>query len=441
MRYLPHTDESRKDMLNAIGAKHIDELYTHVPSETLMSEPLSSLPSHMGEMQVESHIKALAEKNTPTSKLPSFLGGGCYHHHIPASVDHLIQRGEFLTTYTPYQPEVSQGTLTYVYEFQNYIARLTGMDIANASMYDGATAVTEAALMAKRLTKRSNVIVYPCVHPDYIDVLKSYSTHSNGTVELGTEPDENTACVIIQSPNYYGLVFDLKELREKCDAVGAKLVVAVTEIVSLGLLPAPEVADIVAGEAQSIGVPMSYGGPHLGFFACKKQYMRQMPGRLCGKTVDADGKEGFVLTLNTREQHIRRDKATSNICTNQGLCALAFSIHLSLLGETGFKTLAQLNHTQACKLADALESIDGVTLKTESFFNEVTASFPISTELLKDELSKHSIIGGIPVGKTLHSMVFCATELTTDEDIAKLKAAIETILSEHSTNGGLSHAV
>lgn len=440
MRYLPHTDESRKEMMDAIGIPNIDALYTHVPTEALLKEPISSLPDHQGEMEVETHINALAAKNTSLSDMPSFLGGGCYHHHIPASVDHIIQRGEFLTTYTPYQPEVSQGTLTYVYEFQNYIARLTGMDIANASMYDGATAVTEAALMAKRLTKRGNVVVYPCVHPDTIEILKTYTTYSDGDVIIGTEPDENTACVIIQSPNYYGLVFDLEDLRKKCDATGAKLVVAINEIVSLGLIPAPTCADIVAGEAQSIGVPMSFGGPHLGFFACKKEYMRQMPGRLCGKTVDADGKEGFVLTLNTREQHIRRDKATSNICTNQGLCALAFTIHLSLLGETGLKTLAQINHTQACKLADALESIEGVSLKVESFFNEVTASFPVSTEVLKTKLAEKGIIAGIPVGRNKHSMVFCATELTTDAHIETLREAITAILDE-ATKGGLSHAV
>ena len=425
MRYLPQTAADRKAMLADIGVSHVDQLYKDVPEGLLLKDAVD-LPHHKGELEVERYMSALASRNHSADAGPFFLGAGCYNHHIPSTVDYIIQRSEFLTAYTPYQPEIAQGTLMYLFEFQSYICNLTGMDVANASMYDGATSVAEAVLMAKRVTKRDNVTVVDGLHPEYTAVLNTYLTHSDGKTTVGTTADDKTACVVVQTPNFYGEVVDLAPWRKLCDDTGALLVVAVTEIVSLGMLPAPAVADIVAGEAQSIGVPMGFGGPHLGFFACKSTYVRQMPGRLCGETIDADGKRGYVLTLNTREQHIRREKATSNICTNQGLCALAFTVHLSLLGEEGFKTLAQLNHEAACTLADALAEIDGVTVENTTFFNEFVISLPKPAAQVVDKLADKGIIAGLPVGE--NKLLLAATEMTTDTHITALTAALKEVL-------------
>jgi glycine dehydrogenase subunit 1 len=421
MRYLPLTAQSRKEMLQAIGAASVDELFKDVPKSAFM-KGLANLPEHMGELEIERKLGAYANENHHAGKGPFFLGAGCYYHHVPSTVDYIIQRSEFLTAYTPYQPEIAQGTLQYLYEYQSFIALLTGQEVANASLYDGATAMAEAALMAMRITKRSKVVYGSEIHPHYTEVLNSYLKNI-GAEQAGHSGavDDQTACVIVQSPDFFGNVHAYAEWRKKCDDAGALLIVVVNEILSLGLLPAPAEADIVCGEAQSIGVAMSFGGPHLGFFACREKFIRQMPGRVCGETVDADGKRGFVLTLSTREQHIRREKATSNICTNQGLCALAFTVHMSLLGEDGFKTLACLNHEKACALADALEKA-GLKIANKTFFNEFTVDLPKDAAPVVEKLAGQGIIAGYPVGNKL---VVAATEMTTEDDIAAFATALK----------------
>ena len=415
MRYLPHTEEDRREMLEKISVKNIDALFDNVPKDCPIN-PKLDLPPTKSESEVEKYMAGLAKKNHAANDGPFFLGAGCYNHHIPASVDHIIQRSEFLTSYTHYQPEVSQGTLTVIFEFQSIIASLTGMEIANASMYDGATAVAEAALMARRIKNKPNVAIYGELHPHYFETLKTYKKHIGGQV-IGAEPDATTACLIAQYPDFYGNIPDLNLLRKKCDAAGCLLVVVVTEIVALGLLPAPMMADIVCGEAQSIGVGLQFGGPHVGFFATKKEYLRQMPGRLCGATVDAEGKRSFVLTLSTREQHIRREKATSNICTNVGLMATAFTVHMGLLGEEGFKNLAKLNHRKACDLADALEKA-GVKIENKNFFNEFVVDLPTNAAKTVKDLARKGIIAGYALDG--NRLLVAATEVTSGEDIKKL---------------------
>lgn len=413
MRYLPLTKEDRKDMLEAIGAQSVDMLFQKLPTGSSYK-----LPDHQGEMEVERFMEGLASKNRAANDGPFFLGAGVYRHHIPSTVDYIIQRSEFLTSYTPYQPEMAQGTLQVIFEFQTFIATLTGMDVANASMYDGATSCAEAALMAMRLTGREKIVIGNDLHPHYSEVLESYIGKENIT----QQENESVAAIIIQSPDFFGKPHAYAQWKEKCDAIGAKLVVVITEIISLGMLPAPVEADIVCGEAQSIGIPMSYGGPHLGFFACKQEYLRQMPGRLCGETVDAEGKRGFVLTLSTREQHIRREKATSNICTNQGLCALAFTVHAALLGEEGLKQLARLNHERACDLADALSKVPGIKIINDAFFNEFIIELPKSASDIHKNLLGKNIIAGLPLNEK--RMLVTATEITTDEDINQFISAL-----------------
>ncbi len=422
MRYLPQTKTNRKDMLDAVGVKNVDALYRDIPKSAFI-EGLATMPLHMGELEVERKLSAYANMNHPASAGPFFLGAGAYYHHIPATVDHIIQRSEFLTAYTPYQPEIAQGTLNAIFEYQTFIAQLTGQDIANASLYDGATSCAEAALMAMRITKRGKVVIGSELHPDYRGTLKSYVGNLQSTALEDGEPDSETACVILQSPDFFGNPQDYAAWREKCDAAGALLVVVVNEILSFGLLPAPVEADIVCGEAQSVGLPMSFGGPHLGFFACREKYLRQMPGRLCGMTKDANGKRGFVLTLSTREQHIRREKATSNICTNQGLCALAFTVHMALLGEDGFRRLARLNHESACRLADALTAVKGVKVVNTSFFNEFVVELPKPAKTIADSLAKQGIIAGYPLKG--NRLLVAATEMTTAEDIDRFVKALQ----------------
>lgn len=428
MRYLALTDQDRHEMFSEIGIDNIDSLYSNVPHELLLKDHIANLPLHKGEIEIEQELSAIANKNVSASHTPFFLGAGCYYHHIPSTVDYVIQRSEFLTSYTPYQPEISQGTLTAIFEFQTMIARLTGQDIANASMYDGATATAEAALMAMRLTKRHNISIHNHLHPEYSEVLTTFMKTRDQVTISHRAPDENTACVIVQTPDFYGNVIELNNLRAECDKTGALLVVVVAEIVSLGLLPPPHIADIVVGEAQSIGNPMSFGGPHLGFFACKAPFVRQMPGRIVGETVDSDEKRSFVLTLNTREQHIRREKATSNICTNQGLCALAFTVHMSLLGEIGFKQLALLNHERACLLADTLSAIPGITVDNSTFFNEFTITLPIESKTLVTTLASKNIIAGLAVDK--NKLLVAATEMTTPHHIETFCAALTHAINE-----------
>ncbi|MCK6417502.1 MAG: aminomethyl-transferring glycine dehydrogenase subunit GcvPA [Alphaproteobacteria bacterium] len=438
MRYLPQTKDTRAAMLKAVGVKSVDDLFIDVPTQAFIKGK-AKLPDHQGELAVERHMAAYANQNHAAPQGPFFLGAGAYYHHIPATVDYIIQRSEFLTAYTPYQPEIAQGTLQAIFEYQTFIAQLTGQEVANASMYDGATAMTEAALMALRITKRKRIVLGNAIHPDYVGVLKAYMWNFGGEIEVSSlrpdaSPDavaskdqinQDTACIIIQSPDFYGTPHAYDAWRKKCDETGALLIVVVNEIVSLGLLPAPVEADIVCGEAQSIGLPMSFGGPHLGFFACREKYLRQMPGRLCGMTVDAEGHRSFVLTLSTREQHIRRDKATSNICTNQGLCALAFTVHMSLLGEDGFKRLAQLNHEAAIRTAEALTKVPGIKLVTENFFNEFTLALSKPAQGVVEALAARGIIAGYGVDNHL---IVAATEMTTDRDIAALAQALNEVL-------------
>jgi glycine dehydrogenase subunit 1 len=424
MRYLPHTPQERAEMLAAIGAASVDDLFDHVPKVSQLKAPLA-LPPHQGEREVEAHLTALARRNCAAGDGPFFLGAGAYFHHIPASVDHLIQRSEFLTSYTPYQPEISQGTLAVIFEFQSMIAALTGQEIANASMYDGATSVTEAALMARRITGREHVHIVGELHPHYRETLQTSMDTIGGEIRTGL-PGEDAACVIVQIPDFHGEIRTLAELRAACDAVGAKLIVAVTEIVALGLIAAPAEADIVAGEAQSLGVGLQYGGPHVGFFACKQKDVRQMPGRLCGLTTDADGKRSFILTLNTREQHIRREKATSNICTNVGLMATAFTMHLALLGEGGFKQLAVLNHEAAIALADALSAVKGVEVVNQSFFNELVVKLPKDAKVVHAALHKKGIVAGLVLDDA--HLLLAATEMTSEADIAAFAQALGEVL-------------
>lgn len=422
MRYLPQTKNTRTEMLKSVGVTSVDALFRDVPKQAFVDGKVD-LPDHQGELQVDRALTAMSAKNTAAPDVPFFLGAGVYYHHVPASVDYIIQRSEFLTAYTPYQPEIAQGTLQVVFEYQTFIAKLTGQEIANASLYDGSTATTEAALMAMRITKRNKIAIGTPLHPEYRSVLESYMKNLSDRSVIDGEPDEDTACVIVQSPDFFGNPHKYQQWREKCDAVGAMLIVVVTEIVSLGMLPAPEEADIVCGEAQSIGLPMGFGGPHLGFFACKEKFIRQMPGRLCGMTEDAEGKRGFVLTLSTREQHIRRDKATSNICTNQGLCALAFTVHMSLLGEAGFKTLARLNHEAACELADDLAAIDGVKVVNENFFNEFVLELPKSANDVVEKLANKGIIAGLALDG--NRVLIAATEMTTKAHRSALVDALK----------------
>ncbi len=357
MRYLPLTDTDRRHMLARIGAPGIDALFADVPKAAIVGHEAFDLPDTKGELEVERILSRMAAKNVAAGAAPFFCGAGAYRHHVPSAVDHLIQRSEFLTSYTPYQPEIAQGTLQYLFEFQTQVALLTGMEVANASLYDGSTATAEAVMMAQRITRRPKAILSGGLHPHYAETVETVANLSGKVARAPVTPgrvediaaliDDQTACVVVQSPDVFGLIRDLRPIADAAHAKGALLIAVVTEIVSLGLIepPGAQGADIVAAEGQSIGNGLNFGGPYVGLFATREKFLRQMPGRLAGETIDASGKRGFVLTLSTREQHIRREKATSNICTNSGLCCLAFTIHLSLLGEEGFARLAR---TQSC---------------------------------------------------------------------------------------------
>ncbi|MBK5263836.1 MAG: aminomethyl-transferring glycine dehydrogenase subunit GcvPA [Alphaproteobacteria bacterium] len=452
MRYLPLTDADRHQMLTRIGASSIDDLFVDVPVEARLAAKIADLPDHASELAVERHLSALARKNMAAGEVPFFLGAGAYRHHIPASVDHLIQRGEFLTAYTPYQPEIAQGTLQVLFEFQTQVARLFGCDVANASMYDGSTACWEAIVMARRITKRSKAILSSGLHPHYVSVAKTMArftgdelVHAAPRLEAATDAadliasiDKDTSCVVVQYPDILGRIGELSSIAAKAHEVGALLVAVVTEPVALGALTPPGEmgADIVVGEGQSIGVGLQFGGPYLGLFACQQKYVRQMPGRLCGETVDAEGKRGFVLTLSTREQHIRREKATSNICTNSGLCALAFSIHMTLLGEKGLRDLAMLNHGFAVQAADRLSRVPGAKLLNDSFFNEFTIVLQQDARNVVRHLADRNILGGVSLGRLYpdapdigNGLVIAVTETMTSEDVEALATALEEILA------------
>jgi glycine cleavage system P protein (glycine dehydrogenase) subunit 1 len=440
MRYLPLTEEDRRAMLGVIGAKSVDELFGDIPAPLRLTSPLD-LPKGLGEIEIERELAVLAAKNMAAGSVPSFLGAGAYRHHVPAAVDYLVQRGEFLTSYTPYQPEIAQGTLQVLFEFQTQVALITDMEVANASMYDGATAAAEAVMMANRVTRRHKALLAGDLHPHYRAVIETYGRFNGFTTTttpieaLAAAIDNATSCVVVQNPGFFGDVRDYTALAEACHRAGALLVVAVAEIVSLGLIKRPGAmgADIVVAEGQSLGNALEYGGPYLGLFATREKFMRQMPGRLTGQTVDADGLRGFVLTLSAREQHIRREKATSNICTNSGLCALAFSIHLALLGEVGFTRLAEINHAKAVQLAERLETLPGISLTTPTFFNEFTLRLPRPAAPIVDTLASRGVLAGVPVSRLVpertNDLLVAATELTTDADIDALDAALREALT------------
>jgi glycine dehydrogenase subunit 1 len=452
MRYLPLTDANRGDMLRVIGAPDIDALFVDVPAEARLTAPIAGLPNHASEMAVERHFAKLSAKNKTASEVPFFCGAGAYKHHVPATVDHLIQRGEFLTAYTPYQPEIAQGTLQMLFEFQTQVARLFGCDVANASMYDGSTACWEAIAMAGRVTKRSKALLSSGLHPHYVSVANTMArftgdildtalpilSDEGDTKRLLDAIDDETSCVVVQYPDILGRIVDLSEIAARAHEKGALLVAVVTEPVALGLIKSPGEmgADIVVGEGQSLGVGLNFGGPFVGLFTCKEKFVRQMPGRLCGETVDADGKRGFVLTLSTREQHIRREKATSNICTNSGLCALAFSIHMTLLGEKGLRDLAALNHQQARIAANRLTGVSGVSLVTPTYFNEFTLRLPKPARPVVHALADRDILGGVSLGRLYpgetaleNGLVVAVTETASAEDIEAFADTLQEVLS------------
>jgi glycine dehydrogenase subunit 1 len=452
MRYLPLNQQDRSAMLATIGAASIDDLFIDIPEEARLNGPIHGLPMHAPEMAVERHMKALASRNLVAGDVPFFMGAGAYRHHVPASVDHLIQRGEFLTAYTPYQPEIAQGTLQMLFEFQTQVARMLGCDVANASMYDGSTACWEAISMARRITKRATALLSSGLHPHYVGVAKTMARFTGDALvhqapslkaetdiaDLIGQIDKNTSCVVVQYPDILGRVEDLSALANAAQAAGALLIAVVTEPVALGALRSPGEmgADIVVGEGQSLGVGLQFGGPYVGLFGCKQKYVRQMPGRLCGETVDAEGKRGFVLTLSTREQHIRREKATSNICTNSGLCALAFSIHMTLLGEKGLRGLAEVNHAMAVTAADRLEKVPGVKLLNTSFFNEFTLVLPKDARAVVRALADRQILGGVSLGRLYpeeaelaNGLVVAVTETATTEDIEAFATNLEELLA------------
>ena len=452
MRYLPLTQPDREAMLSVIGASSIDDLFVDVPPEARLDGPIHGLRGHASELSVERHMTKLARRNLTAGEAPFFLGCGAYKHHVPASVDHLIQRGEFLTAYTPYQPEIAQGTLQMLFEFQTQVARLLGTDVANASMYDGSTACWEAIGMARRITRRGKAILSSGLHPHYVSVAKTMAKFTGDQLEttapwlvpdididrLIEQVDGDTSCVVVQYPDILGRIADLTPLADACHKHKALLIAVVTEPVALGacLSPGEMDADIVVGEGQSLGVGLQFGGPYVGLFGCKEKYVRQLPGRLCGETVDADGRRGFVLTLSTREQHIRREKATSNICTNSGLCALAFSIHMTLLGEAGLRRLAAINHAGASAAAERLVQVRGVELVTPAFFNEFTLKLPVAARPVVRTLAERGILAGVALGRLYpgeaaleNGLVVAVTETTTAEDVETLAAALEEVLA------------
>jgi len=446
MRYLPLSDTDRGEMLARIGVKSVDDLFADIPKKMLLKEPVD-LPRRKGELEVERILSRMAARNVSASSVPFFVGAGAYKHHVPATVDHLIQRSEFLTSYTPYQPEIAQGTLQYLFEFQTQVAALTGMDVANASMYDGSTGTGEAVLMAHRVTKRRKAVLSGGLHPHYAEVVRTLSDMASdevvtmapdvaGTEDILSRIDDSVSCVVVQTPDVFGNVRDLKAIADKAHQHGALLIAVFTEAVSLGLLASPgsQGADIVVGEGQSIGNALNFGGPYVGLFATKSKYIRQMPGRLCGETVDADGNRGFVLTLSTREQHIRRDKATSNICTNSGLCCLAFTIHMTLLGQAGLTRLARINHAHAVKLADQLAAVKGVEVLNKAFFNEFTVKLAKPAAEIVERMAQKGVLAGVPVSRLMpkagldNLLLVASTEVNTDDDRAALCAALKEVL-------------
>ncbi len=435
MRYLPKSPAEREQMLAEIGAASIDDLFAVIPAEYRLTRDLD-VPRQHAESEIIDYFKAAADKNA--TGYASFLGAGAYRHYRPVIIDALVQRGEFLTSYTPYQAEITQGTLQAIFEFQTMIAELTGMDVANASMYDGSTGAAEAVMMAVRVTGRHKAVVARSVHPEYREVMATYAKHQGlpstlvgydretGRVDLAAleaEVTEETAAVLVQSPNFFGIIEDIPAIAEIAHKKGALLIVSIAEAVSLGVVRAPVEADIVSMEAQSFGVALSYGGPYCGVIAAKEKYLRQMPGRLVGQTVDHDGNRGFVLTLSTREQHIRREKATSNICTNQALVALMATIFLTVYGKEGIRELAEHNLAKAAYAATELSAQPGTKLlfKGTPRFHEFVVETVESPALWSKRLLENKIVGGVELGRWYpelgNATLWCATEMVTKQQI------------------------
>lgn len=406
--FLVHNDKTKSEMLDAIGLKTVDDLFSQIPQEARMAN--LNLPKALSEMETQKVVKSLANKNK--TGYISFLGGGVYNKFIPACISQIAQRFEFLTAYTPYQAEISQGTLQIMYEFQTMISRLTGMDISNATVYDGGTACAEAILMARRISRKSKALVSKNLNPEYKKVIDTYAWANGIEIEYFENIPENTAdfaCVLVQTPDYYGEIIDVKPVET--------LSIVCTDISTLSILKPPSEygADIVVGDIQTLGIPQEFGGPHAGFIACREKFMRQLPGRLAGRTVDADGNQAFCLTIQTREQHIKREKATSNICSNQALIGLCATVYLSLLGENGFKQAGYLSTKQAHKLSEKL-SQKGIRTLNKNFFNEFVIEVPNSDKTLST-LKSAGILGGIRLDET--KILVAATEMISDEDIEK----------------------
>jgi glycine dehydrogenase subunit 1 len=446
MRYLPLDKSEREAMLTRIGAPDIEALFADIPPDKRI-EGLLDMPLAKSEMAVERTMTAFASRSLAAGSAPFFLGAGAYRRHIPASVDYLIQRSEFLTSYTPYQPEIAQGTLQVLFEFQTQVAGLTGMEVANASMYDGSTACAEAMLMAHRLTRRNRAVISGGLHPQYADVCATLARMAGDRIvrlppdlkaseHIAAAIDDETSCVIVQAPDFFGNPRDLTPVAAAAHARGALMIAVFTDPVALGALRSPGEmnADIAVGEGQGLGNALNFGGPYLGLFATRAKNVRQMPGRLVGETVDAAGRRSFVLTLSTREQHIRREKATSNICTNSGLCALAFSIHLALLGAVGLERLAKVNHANAVQLADRLSAIPTVEVVNTHFFNEFVMRTPRPAAELIETLIEGGVIGGLPLSRLLPGaglddcIVVACTETNTDDDRAAYAHALADCL-------------
>ncbi|MGQ9800915.1 MAG: aminomethyl-transferring glycine dehydrogenase subunit GcvPA [Candidatus Saccharicenans sp.] len=447
MSYIPLSDQDKKEMLARIGVETVEDLFCCIP-EKVRLKGLLNLPGPLSEPEILEYFEERGRKNAYGRYL-SFLGGGAYDHFIPAVVDYLSSRGEFVSPYTPYQPEVSQGTLQVIFEFQTLICQLTGLDIANASLYDGATGAAEAVLMANRVKGKKRLLVAANLNPQYRQVIYTYTRNLGlevveipydrmGRVDqkgLESALNSHTSVLLCQSPNYFGVVEDLQTMGQMAHGHDALLAVVVSEPLSLGLLQAPGKlgADIVTGEAQSFGLPLSYGGPYLGFMACKKEFVRQLPGRVAGQTVDADGRRGFVLTLSTREQHIRREKATSNICTNQAHCALRVTIYLETLGRQGLQRLAWLNLQKAAYALEQLTAIPGVSRKFSGpVFNEFVLEFPLEWDKLNRRLEEQGILGGLALGQDYQGLEKCAlitiTEKHSREKIDRYARVLQEVL-------------
>src|SRR5271170_6360269 len=439
MRYLPKSPADREAMLKAIGLRSVDELFAPIPAEYRLSRDLN-IPRQMAESEIVDWFRQRSRENG--DGYTSFLGAGAYFHYRPVIIDSLISRGEFLTAYTPYQAEISQGTLQSIFEFQSMICELTGMEVANASMYDGSTAAAEAAMMACRVTRRNAVAVARSVHPEYREVLATYAHHQGMPLvtvpftdrarldlnQLEKSITADTACILIQSPNFFGAIEDVAAIADVAPKRGALLVVSIAEAVSLGIVEPPRQADIVAMEAQSFGVPLGFGGPYCGVIATREQYVRQMPGRLVGQTTDRNGKRGFVLTLATREQHIRREKATSNICTNQALVALMVNIFMTIYGKVGLRELAKQNLAKAAYASEQFDKHAKVLFSGAPGFNEFVVRTSEDPHAINNRLLGHKIVGGLPLKKFYpelgNASLWCCTEMTTR---ATIDAVIESV--------------